>query len=397
MAEYTTLAPTGLQVTRKGSEFTFSWVIRDQDHGGGQLFQYNFGGRDKKWHAVQVTEKQTSVVLTINTSLVTKLSFRVRGRRKAFTQKKDKDTITIKPRVSAWAGKIPAWVPAMPTKPTVEYERTSANTGTFTVKHKADDDGRRVVNYVQYQSCASTTTAYPPKSGWSATTNLNGKVDVDVDRSYTEQNENIQKTGVVRWFRARCTGPGGTTGWVYSRHAYSKPVAPALKSASAAKQANRGITNITANWKSTTNIKQPIDEETLQYCIGKPVDNACNAPSNGWTDALTVTPTGKKDVVTASVEARHQRNGELLNGCHERDADHQHAVLGGSACHFLPEPEEPEDRCPCGGACGRRDHMVRHHQRIQGCEQVKRWRVCFCRHKQRHIRERSDDFAVSGG
>ena len=159
MAEYTTLAPTGLQVTRKGSEFTFSWVIRDQDHGGGQLFQYNFGGRDKKWHAVQVTEKQTSVVLTINTSLVTKLSFRVRGRRKAFTQKKDKDTITIKPRVSAWAGKIPAWVPAMPTKPTVSYERTSANTGTFTVKHKADDDGRRVVNYVQYQSCASTTTA----------------------------------------------------------------------------------------------------------------------------------------------------------------------------------------------------------------------------------------------
>ena len=303
MAEYTTLAPTGLQVTRKGSEFTFSWVIRDQDHGGGQLFQYNFGGRDKKWHAVQVTEKQTSVVLTINTSLVTKLSFRVRGRRKAFTQKKDKDTITIKPRVSAWAGKIPAWVPAMPTKPTVSYERTSANTGTFTVKHKADDDGRRVVNYVQYQSCASTTTAYPPKSGWSATTNLNGKVDVDTDVNYTEQTEYIQKTGVVRWFRARCTGPGGTTAWVYSRHAYSKPVAPALKSASAAKQANRGITNITAQWSSTTNVKQPIDEETLQYCIGKPVDNACNAPSNGWTDALTVTPTGKKDIVTASVEA----------------------------------------------------------------------------------------------
>ena len=303
---YRTIQPTGLQVVRSGAEFTFSWVIRDADHGGGQLFQYNFGGNDKKWHAVTVTEKQTSVVLTINTSLVTKLSFRVAGKRKAFTEKDKADskkTVTVKPTWSGWVGKIGAWIPAVPTKPTIEYERTSANTGTFTVKHKADDDGRRVADYVQYQTCASTSTANPPKSGWSAVTAINAKVDVDSDISYTEQNETIQKTGVVRWFRARCKGPGGASALVYAHHAYSKPTAPAVKSASAAKQANRGITNITAQWSSTTTIKQPIDEEILQYVIGKPVDNSCNAPSTGWTDAMSVTPTGKKDVVTASVEA----------------------------------------------------------------------------------------------
>lgn len=302
---YRTITPTGLQVTRNGSEFTFSWVIRDQDHGAGQLFQYNFGGRDKKWHKWQITEKQTSLTLTINTSLVTRLSFRVCGKRKAFTQKAadGKTNINVVPRVSAWAYKIGAWIPKAPTPPTVEYEQTSANSGTFTVKHKADDDGRQVADYVQYQTCASKTTANPPKDGWSDVTNLNGKVDVDTDVSYTEQNEDIQKTGVVRWFRARCKGPGGASMMVYSYHAYSRPVAPALKSATATKVSSQSVTNITANWSSTTNIKQPIDEEIVQYVIGKPTNNSCSAPATGWTDAISVTPTGKKDVVTASVEA----------------------------------------------------------------------------------------------
>lgn len=305
MATYRTKQPTGLQVVRNGSQFTFSWVIRDSDHGAGQLFQYNFGGNDKKWHNWQVTEKQTSLVLTINTSYVKRLSFRVAGKRKAYTEKASdgKTNITVKPTWSGWVAKVGAWIPAVPTKPTVEYKRTALNAGTFTVKHKADDDGRRVVDYVQYQTCASASTANPPTSGWSAITNINGKNDVDTDVSYTEQNENIQKTGVVRWFRARCTGPGGTTAWTYAHHAYSKPTAPALKSASATEQTARAVTNITATWSSKYNIKQPIDEEILQYVIGKPTDNACNPPSTGWVNALSVDPSGKKDRVTASVSA----------------------------------------------------------------------------------------------
>lgn len=298
-----TLTPTGLQVTRKGNDFTFSWVIRDADHGAGQVLQYQWvpGG---KWATIPITEKQTSATKTLNIGAIKRLSFRIAGKRKAYTQKSadGKTNITVKPLGSKFAVKI-GWIPVMPTRPTVTYERTAINAGTFTVKHKAVTDDNRPATYVQYQTCASTTTAFPPTSGWSATVNLNGLIDIDRDISYTEQNEDIQKTGVVRWFRARSYGPGGVTPWVYAHHAYSKPVAPSLVSASAPEQANRAVTNITATWSSKYTVKNPIDEEVLQYVIGSPTDNACNPPVSGWQEALTVNPSGKKDRVTASVTA----------------------------------------------------------------------------------------------
>lgn len=308
---YTTKAPTGLQIERSGNDFTFSWKIRDKDYGKKQNFEYQ-KAKDGKWIKQLITVRQTSVTLTLNPENITQLSFRVQGQRSSYTVKvetgqTDKNgnpktkNETVVPLMSAWKVKDAGWVPTKPTVPTVSYDRTSVNTGKFTVSHDADTDGTAIAKYVQYQTCVSTSDAKPPKDGWSSTVNINATVDVSREVPYTEQTETISSTGLVRWFRARCSGPGGVSNWVYAHHAYSRPSAPALKSASAKKITARSATNLTAQWKSTYSVLKPLDEEVLQYVIGIPTDNACSAPASGWSDAISVTPSGKKDIVTASV------------------------------------------------------------------------------------------------
>lgn len=308
MSEYTTKKPTGLDVSRNGNDFTFSWKIADSDHGKGQKFQYRTSVNDD-YKSKTVTAKQTSITVSINAANIDSLSFRVKGCRKTFSEKvtdpntgKSKsESVTTK--YSAWATKSKAWEPTGPTKPGVTYERTGTNSGKFTITHSADTTGTKVVKNVEYQTCESTSCSNPPKSGWSGTTNISGASDVSQEVSYTEQTETIQATGVVRWLRARCDGPGGTTDWVYSYHAYATPIAPILKSASAKTDSSRGITSISTIFDTSSSLLRPVDEATVQYVFSMPTDNELNAPSSGWTNAMTVNPSYTKDTVTASVSS----------------------------------------------------------------------------------------------
>lgn len=304
---WTTKAPTGLQVERNGNEFTFSWKIRDVDYGRKQEFEFKTS-RNGSWHKRVITTKQTSITVELQAENISELSFHVRGWRKKFTKKvtgsdgksKQEEVDTVK---SAWSTKLACWVPQMPTMPTITYERLTANSGKFTVEHDADTDGKKIAKYVVYESCTSTSNANPPKdgkNGWPGG-ETSGLVNVSVEQTYTEQTETIQKTGLVRWFRARCIGPAGYSDWVYAHHAYSKPVAPALKSASAKAFPTRGSINLAANWTTQASLLRPVDEEIMQYVIAVPTDDACTAPATGWQDAISVTPSGKKDIVTATV------------------------------------------------------------------------------------------------
>ena len=294
---YVTKKPTGLKITRSGNEFTFSWNIRDNDHGAGQKFEYRKYPKDK-WHNVAVTPKQTSVKLNIGLANAKRISFRVRGKRSAFT--KDKKTTT--PEMSNWAEKIDGWVAAKPSSPRISYSMSSPNEGAFHVEYDADTKGKKVALYVQWQTCTSKNNTNPPKSGWSAIGQQSGTADVSRDLTYTEQTEDISATGVVRWVRVRARGNGGTTDWKYARHAYSTPITPALKSASGKRVPSKNDTTITATWTTESTLLRPVDEETVQYMIGIPDAYACNPPAGGsWSEAITVDPSGKKDIVTAYV------------------------------------------------------------------------------------------------
>ena len=308
---YTTKTPTGLQAERNGNEFTFSWKIRDANHGQKQHFEYRKSKSDT-WHRVTVTSSQTSIAVTISVTDIDVLAFRVRGQRKEFTKKVETGTFdkkgnpetrneTVKPEMSAWKTKWEAWKPGKPTPPTITYSQTSANVGKFTVEHTADTDGSKPARYVQYSTCRSVSSASPPKDGWSAVSNINASSNVSQEFSYTEQTETITATGLVRWFRARCEGPGGISKWVYAHHAYSYPELPALKDATAKKDATRATTVLRAEWKTKSSLLKPVDEEVLQYVFAIPTTATCAAPATGWQDAISVTPSGKQDIVSAMI------------------------------------------------------------------------------------------------
>ena len=297
---YVTKKPTGLKIERNGNAFTFSWTIRDADHGAGQAFEYKKSKKDT-WHKVTVTEKQTSVTVNLTLADVKYLSFRVRGKRSAF---KNSSKQSVTPEMSKWALKKAAWVPKIPKAPVITYTLTDVNAGTFNIEYDADTTGRAVALYVQWQTCVSKNSTNPPKSGWSTIGQQTGLADVDKDLSYTEQTEDITATGVVRWVRCRSTGNGGTTDWKYKRHAYSTPITPALQSASATKVTSKNTTTINAKWTTQSTVLRPVDEETVQYMIASPDANTCVPPSGGtWVDAITVKPSGKADTVTAYVSA----------------------------------------------------------------------------------------------
>lgn len=307
MSEYTTKKPTGLQVERNGNDFTFSWKIKDADHGKGQKFQYKTS-ETGKWKSKTVTAKQTSITVTLSPEDITALSFQVQGCRKTFNEKvtvtengKEKTkSVPVTTLWSAWAVKEKAWAPEKPTKPTLSYERTGANVGAFTVEHTADTDGEKIAKYVEYATCASTSLANPPKD-WPNASTINGLTNVSQTFSYTEETETISSTGLVRWFRTRCVGPGGASAWVYASHAYSIPSAPLITWISASHDPSRSITTMAARWETQSTLLRPVDEETMQYVFGTPTDYACNAPGAGWNDAMMVTPSGKRDIVTATV------------------------------------------------------------------------------------------------
>ena len=306
---YKTKKPTGLQVERKGNVFTFSWKIKDVDYGSGQRFAYR-AAHNGSWRAVTITSKQTSVAITVDLTTISVIEFRVRGKRKSFKKtvkdgvdkngKEKTKSVSVPTEHSEWAVKEYAWVPTAPTAPTVTYERTAANAGTFTVEHTADTDGTGVSTFLGYQTAVSTSSANPP-TNWGDTVMVDATADISRTVTYTEQTETISKTGLVRWFRASIAGPGGTLGWVYEHHAYGKPESPALKSASAREVPERSATVLTAKWTNKPSILKPIDEEIVQYVMGIPTDNSCTPPGTGWKDAISATPSGKKDIVTASV------------------------------------------------------------------------------------------------
>ena len=308
MSEYTTKKPTGLQVSRNGDEFTFSWKIRDTDHGNGQKFEYQIT-KNGKWKSKTATAKQTSVTITKDAGDISCLSFRVQGCRKTFNEKveyeengkKKTKSVPVTTKWSGWATKSKAWVPSKPTKPAVSFERTGTNVGTFTITHEADASGERIVKNVEYQTVVSLSCAKPPKTGWSASSTVSGKNNVSKTVTYTEETETISATGLVRWLRARCVGPGGTTDWVYSYHAYATPNIPVLTWMLAMLDPSRSMTSLAASWNTVSTLLRPVDEETMQYVFGIPTDYACSAPATGWNDAMTVKPSGKKDIVTANI------------------------------------------------------------------------------------------------
>ena len=285
-----TTAPTGLSIARDGGKFTFAWKIGDKDYGAGQFLRYRIN--NGAWSATQKPgTTATSYVIQPSGAPgnITRIEFQVLGKRKEYTTGKGKNQVKNVPAASAPASYV--WVATKPGKPTLTYSKNSGNSGTFTWNAPKDDKGTGILTHVEYETWTSASNSTSPQS--STKTNQPDSGSITYAETFSGAN-------IVRWVRVRSVGPAGVSDWVTVHHAYGNPTAPVITSASAAR-INSNTMQITAAWTASPTLLNPIDTVTVQYVIAVPTDTALSAPATGWTDAVTITSTGKGDKVVVTV------------------------------------------------------------------------------------------------
>ena len=297
----TTVAPTGLSISRSGNTFTFSWKVGDTDYSAGQMLKYrvNYGA---EVGPIGITPGTTSYSVTVTATTVSHITFWVAGKRSPYTTVSDiayqqsstktatyKQTIDYTPAYSGYAGIT--WYASVPATPSLSYSR-EGTTGTFTWSASSDNSGTAILRDVELQTCTSNTAENPPARGWSALS-----VGASGTKEYTDS---LTNGNVIRWVRVRSRGPGGNSGWVYQHHAYGEPAKPVLNSASA--QIHGSVTRVAADFSENFTILNPIDTVTLQYMIAVPDTMTLSVPEDGsWDDGITISGRNGADRIVMNV------------------------------------------------------------------------------------------------
>ena len=287
-----TKAPTGLSITREENVFTFTWKIGDSNYSDGQQLEYRVA--DGAWTAISIGKTATTATWTMNKSqyypttatIASSVSFRVRGNRKKYKQKKK----TINPSWSDWAEKTLAI--ATPKKPevTATLDNELSNKTTFNWSIPADDDqNAQKPFFVNYEWQTALVTDSESKDGtgvaYGASTTSTGET------GYTTQTED---TSVIndghshtRWVRVRARGAGGASAWAHARHVYARPNPATNVTATVEKQGSNTLA-VMASWKTSQTEARPIDEISIEYSITTPASGMTCPTGASWTVADTV-------------------------------------------------------------------------------------------------------------
>ena len=161
-----TKKPTGLSITRNGNKYAFKWKIASADHGAGQKLEYRIKGRDQwfEWNNISVNTTATSKAVTIDKSnfypsnvigdgYLTRVQFRVRGKRSPYTE----NNKTITPTVSDWAEET--MTIKKPRKPVLTAGLgNSWDICTFNWSIEANDTDEYLYTSYEYQSIMVTNS-----------------------------------------------------------------------------------------------------------------------------------------------------------------------------------------------------------------------------------------------
>ena len=333
---YTTKKPTGLSIKRSTNHICISWKIGDKDYRDGQTLQYRV--QQGKWHTVSgVHWGTTSKTLTFNMSnfypntkkRITRIYFRIRGKRRDFTTGEGAAAKSYTTTVSPWAEKD--YDVLVPNKPNLSSALDSNNNNltTFTWSVTAANDSNRWFSRVQCQTCLKReytgTDGSKITSGWSAydASASSGSASITEDSSVV--NRGVSYT---RWFRVRSRGPQGNSAWNYSRHVYAMPYQTKNVQASA-KQTAAGGYVCTATWGIKQDPAHPVDSIQVQYCFATPLVGM-NCPDGvSWTDAQTLKYKDGTDAAAFSIDGVVGLDQCLyvrINTIHDRNTTYGKAV-----------------------------------------------------------------------
>jgi len=304
-----TQQPTGLTTTRNNLTFTFSWKITDKDYEAGQQLQYRTN-LTEKWTSIEIgcwTTKKTIALSAENyypstSDRLNAVWFRVRGKRRPYTEKQGKEDKTYTPDWSAWSDKV--YVIDNPDRPSLEAELQSYNSTEFSWKVTNKEKSNKPFRDVQYQSIlvkdstvrdGSTLKWSSSNAGWRTGT---GTASDSVSIPETVSLANASWT---RWVRVRSRGASGPSEWRYAKHVYAKPYTAKISSAKATVSNN--ATTVVVNWIVASNAAHPIDSTEVEYLIATPGTHLSVPAEASWSPGVTLDDTPGHEKAKFTVDA----------------------------------------------------------------------------------------------
>jgi len=333
-----TKAPTGLTIARQGDSYVFSWKIGDANYGDGQSLEWRVN--DGPWNAVKIGKAVTSKAVTIKKSdynptgktIMSSVSFRVKGNRSTYTKGSGKKKKTYRPTVSDWATKTEKILVPDVSNVVAELSDTMDNVTTFTWTCPDPSEGAKIFARVEYQTMLihDCNVKDGAKLAWASTQRgwATGTSAAAYSYEVTEDTSLIQQNVLAwtRWVRIRAVGPAGASAWRYASHIYCTPYQAEILDASAKAMGNN-VLSVAVKWRAQATTARPIDTTTVQYAIPTPDAGMMCPAGASWTDVAVSRDTSGTDyagwqigdaipqdkAVFVRVNTQHDRNVKYGN------------------------------------------------------------------------------------
>lgn len=318
-----------MTVERDGLDFTFSWKVMDENHGGGQWCKFRTSVLPKdKYLYTDITTSDTSVTIPLyQTSyyplnpknILKSVTAMIKGKR---ATEVDGDVTTTYGE-SDWVYKV--FFVRPPRAPVVEQELQNVYpVCEYSWSVETDDTDARPFCDVEWQTLRTqkSNETNPEKLYWGRTSKndwgtsanhgsnmvVTGGTSAEGTVTITEDSGDLDKGSWTRWVRFRSRGPGGPSPWSYIRHVYAVP-APAIIDRNASKTFARNGAGDTikarVEWTAAWTSSNPIDYSVVQYAKDVPAAAQAVPAGISWQDALTVADSRGTDAAEIVV------NGQL--------------------------------------------------------------------------------------
>jgi hypothetical protein len=298
-----TKKPSGLTIARNNYTFFCTWKIGDKDYTDGQQFQYrvNAGAWTNLGTSANIGKTATSITFSINPALyyptagkgtISSVSFRVRGNRKTYKQKKK----SIKPGWSDWTEK--AFTIRAPLAPSASeaLDEEADNKTTFSGSATSNEDDAYMFTRLEWQTALTTDSGSPNYGGTNVVNSTSWSTTQTEDTSTINDGHSH-----TRYVRVRAVGVGGASAWVTAKHVYAVPNKPTNIKASATLRS--GGVDVLMTFNTANSGIRPIDRIKSEYLLTTPGAGITIPSGASWTEGGTTVYKDGSDKVRIPVNS----------------------------------------------------------------------------------------------
>lgn len=287
--------PTGLKVTRAGSEFTLSWA-KGSLHGSNSKYDVikfkwreKINGAWKSWSAVETlsdtaTSKKFTVSLTANKKLesveaLISVKEPTISKTKTWKEKKKWYRQTTNDKFTAVTASAVFNV-SLPVAPAFGDKTPATNATSFAYEVGGTGDGEATIfSNVKYNVGHSEewgTKSPASFTGWGSEQSASGASGSISEP--TGSSSAVGSTSITSMVRMKSVGPRGETGYTYDQFVYARPLTANNVRVRSTTNRSTGM-DIVVAWDKNATSLHPCSEHKVEYFIGNPANGNLDAPA----------------------------------------------------------------------------------------------------------------------